>query len=254
MGNQTSTFRSVQTDTENGRMSDHGHVKLSRKFFARDPMWNEAREFSRAEAWIWLIQSAAWGPYRKLCKRSGVIEIGRGETPPLAERYLADTWGWGSKNRAARFLSLLLELGQIRTGQRTADGTTYVLVNYDSYQTTQAADGPHDGPETDQTRTKIEAVKQVKAKKENPAWPQRAGALWIERFGGTAHYARIGKALKPLVGEHGEEKVLVAWTRYLAEADEEFASPQAFAGKFGRWANGTSSRHEEVIPLIRNSI
>lgn len=132
---------------------DFGHVKISRKAYASDPFWTEERPFSRWEAWEWMIQAAAWKPYRKLTKRSGLVELQRGETPPLAERFLADAWGWGSKNRARRFLELLEEMGRIRPAQRTADGTTYLLVNYDSYQSTHTADGPQDEPEADQSRT-----------------------------------------------------------------------------------------------------
>lgn len=138
-------------------MSEYGHVKISRKAYDSDPFWNEAREFSRWEAWEWMIQAAAWKPYRKATRRAGVLQIERGETPPLAERFLADAWGWGSKNRARRFLDQLLGMGRLRIGKRTADGTTYHLVNYDTYQGERTGDGPV----TDRTRTKIEAEKAV---------------------------------------------------------------------------------------------
>lgn len=132
---------------------DYGHVKISRRAYATDPYWNEPREFSRWEAWEWMIQAAAWKPYSKVTKRAGVLKIERGETPPLAERFLADHWGWGSKNRARRFLEELQVIGRIRTGQRTAEGITYHLVNYDAYQSTKSADGPL----ADQTRTAVSA-------------------------------------------------------------------------------------------------
>lgn len=130
-------------------MSDFGHVKISRKAYKLDPYWNEPRQFSRWEAWEWMIQAAAWRSYSKVTKRAGVLQIERGETPPLAERFLADHWGWASKNRARRFLDELEGLGRIRTGQRTAEGTTYHLVNYELYQ----SNGPETDRTTDQTRT-----------------------------------------------------------------------------------------------------
>lgn len=133
--------------------TEYGHVKISRKAYASDPFWSEAREFSRWEAWEWMIQAAAWKPYKKVTRRAGVVAIERGETPPLAERFLADTWGWASKNRARRFLEQLQEMGRIRTGQRTAEGTTYHLVNYDTYQGGGVADGPESEPQADHTRT-----------------------------------------------------------------------------------------------------
>ena len=36
---------------------DHGYIKLHRKFFL-NTLWKEPREYSRAEAWLDLIQSA----------------------------------------------------------------------------------------------------------------------------------------------------------------------------------------------------
>jgi hypothetical protein len=54
------------------------------------------------------------------------------------------------------------------------------------------------------------------------------------RHGGTEDYGRIGKALAPLVREHGTEEVLARWERYLAGG--AYYGPHAFAVDFGRWA------------------
>ena len=117
---------------------EYGHVKISRKAYDSDPFWLEKREFSRWEAWEWLIQAAAWKEHERALKQSmGVVRIARGETPPLSVRYLGEAWGWG-KNKVSRFLELLGagQMCRIRDSQRTSDGDTYIIVNYDTYQKT----------------------------------------------------------------------------------------------------------------------
>lgn len=68
-----------------------------------------------------------------------------------------------------------------------------------------------------------------------PSWSARACELWTARFGGTAPGGRIGKALKPLIAQHGEAEVLAVWERYLATQPAEFANPQDFGAKYGTW-------------------
>lgn len=117
----------------------HGHVKISRKAFRTvekggDVLWNKPRVFSEWEAWEYLIAKAAFAPHTRKLRKGGVVKLERGETPPLAVRYLAQRWGW-SRNRVHKFLSLLgTELARIRGHQKTADGDTYLIVNYALYQ------------------------------------------------------------------------------------------------------------------------
>jgi hypothetical protein len=87
----------------------------------------------------------------------------------------------------------------------------------------------------------------VKQTTDSPAapggWVGRAGEDWIERFGGTAPYGAIGKALKPLVEKHGWERVRAAWRFFLAQLEAKFASPGSagrFANTYADWAKGTS--------------
>lgn len=82
-------------------------------------------------------------------------------------------------------------------------------------------------------------------------WPRMFADAWRRRGKGTAPYARIGKALKPLVQEHGVEAVLEAWERYLHETDMRYWSPEAFAQRFGQWARAGPGRREVVggIPV-----
>lgn len=75
-----------------------------------------------------------------------------------------------------------------------------------------------------------------KPKRSEFAWSREACDDWKERFGGTAPGGRIGKALEPLVREHGWNEVRPAWQRYLLGKDAEFANAQDFAAHFGIWS------------------
>lgn len=73
------------------------------------------------------------------------------------------------------------------------------------------------------------------------SWIQEAGADWDTRYHGKPPYPRIGKALKPLVEEHGWDLVRVVWRKYLTKTSHEFATPERFASTFGSWFTGGHS-------------
>lgn len=80
-------------------------------------------------------------------------------------------------------------------------------------------------------------------KPKQPAWTTLAGDRWKAAFGGTPNFGQLGRFLKPLIEEHGEQAVLETWGRYLEGEQPKFASPATFAAKFGAirsgtWANG----------------
>jgi hypothetical protein len=117
-----------------------GHVKLARALFQSHPFWIEERTFSRFEAWVDLIATAAWAP-RTVVVRGERVDLERGELV-ASVRFLAERWGW-SKDRATRFTRFLVKDGALtsrpaRTGGKDSDkdslGTIYLLRNYDLYQ------------------------------------------------------------------------------------------------------------------------
>jgi hypothetical protein len=63
---------------------------------------------------------------------------------------------------------------------------------------------------------------------------------------GTAPFGRIGKALKPLVQQHGEAEVLSTWRRYLTTEPAKYVTPESFAAKYGTWKKG--SRNGATAP------
>jgi len=198
-----------------------GHVKVSRKVFDAvhgDPLWLEKREFSRWEAWIDVIQLAAWkdSPYHT---SSGIVRLRRGEFM-ASRRYLAKRWNWTEK-RVRVWLDFMLDNGRLRTSSgptlgpsevsaqqrdssptpasqgpdsahggaltRAHSATVYLIVKYDAYQSTESSKGPvrgpqkgqHSGAETPEKGPKIEAVKAVRTKKLTDAG---ASAANLEAF------------------------------------------------------------------------
>lgn len=110
-----------------------GFIPVSRKLFDNF-LWKEKRKFSRAEAWLDLIQLARFeANSTKEVINGQVVEYGLGERP-LSLRLLADRWKW-SKNRVDKFLNLLVSERMItkrtalgtakRTIGRTANGTRH---------------------------------------------------------------------------------------------------------------------------------
>lgn len=121
-------------------MAEYGHLKISRKAYAKDPFWIEPRVFSRWEAWEDLIQRAAWKPHRRMVQGTLII-LRRGQLL-ASERFLADAWQW-SRGRVRRFLSLLEEMERINLDTAHAaahHGALITLCNYNVYQSAENID------------------------------------------------------------------------------------------------------------------
>lgn len=117
---------------------EFGYIRISRKFFETNESWLERREFSRAEAWIDLIQMAAWKDHARLVGNE-MVELKRGEL--LASiRFLSKRWVWGIK-KVRLWITMVTGFGQIRAQRETHYGTVYLIVNYDEYQDTPAEKG-----------------------------------------------------------------------------------------------------------------
>lgn len=109
-------------------MENKGYIMLSRRFFA-NPLWVEPREYSRAEAWLDLIQAAGIEE-RVIILDGRAIESRRGELA-ASRRFLENRWRW-SASKVTRFLDMLKSQGMIET--RKEHGQTVIrLCNYDTY-------------------------------------------------------------------------------------------------------------------------
>jgi hypothetical protein len=110
-----------------------GYVLIARGILDH-PRFKPTGPYTRAEAWLWLIEAAAFkdrsvpvfaGRQRKM------VLIARGELS-YSVRYLAQAWRW-STNRVLRFLGELQTDHSIET--RTETGQTVIsLCNYETYQ------------------------------------------------------------------------------------------------------------------------
>lgn len=210
------------------------HVKVSRRFFEEDAWWSEPRRFSKAEAWLDCIQMASWKP-RRFAIGLTVEQLARGEFM-ASLRYLARRWRW-SKTAVSDFLKALEKLGRIRGQRNGQEGTVYLLVNYDWYQShDKGRTDSETDTETDSKRTppghlpdKTEAGKQ-----ENFVLTaiRQASALWAASRGKPS-YPRIGKAMKELIPAHGARQVLLVWGGYLEDRrDKGFCTPEDFVSNY----------------------
>lgn len=221
----------------------YGHIKLSRKQMnGRDMLWDDGSPFDTRSAWVYLLFKAAWRPsdYRT---GSRVDHLERGEFV-ASLRYLGERWGW-SKDKVRRFLQLLTKARRIapqkRDSGRDSHGTVYLILNYDSYQTTDDPRATPDAPQTRQlpprNRDKVEAVKQYKQEEKRLAggWVDVFAVEWEARIG-MASKPKLAHGIEPLIRAHGIPQVFIAWRGYLRDLDEKgkgkYASPTSFAERY----------------------
>lgn len=114
---------------------------IARSVFDHE-LFRQKREFSRLEAWVWLIKEAAWKP-RKVDVGGRSIQLDRGQLYHSV-RFMAEAWGW-SKSAVDRYLTRL----KTETMIETAAGTGQLVIticNYNEYQLTP--DGQRDSSGT----------------------------------------------------------------------------------------------------------
>lgn len=148
-----------------------GFVPLARRIFDHF-LWNEAREYSRFEAWIDLIRMAAFRD-ETVCVQGRCLNLHKGELV-ASVRYLGTRWGW-SKSKAERFIGLLVENRMVET--RTGQGTVHLkLCNYERYNLGRDSDDDSDddshGTSAGQSRDKVEEPNNGK-KEEGEEGPRR---------------------------------------------------------------------------------
>ena len=140
---------------------DQGYIKLHRKFF-ENTLWKEPREYSKAEAWLDLIQSARFESSQVILN-GRVIEVQMSEVA-ASRRYLEKRWGWGS-TKVNNFLDYLKK-NQMITTKQTSGQTIITLCNYERYNGKQTREQTTDKPATNQRQTS-DKPKEKKEKKDN---------------------------------------------------------------------------------------
>lgn len=133
-----------------------GFVKLSRGFF-NNPFWTEKRCYSKAEAWLDLIQMARFDKTKEVIKNN-IVELEVGQLP-VSRRFLEDRWSWGS-TKVIGFLKSLEKLEMIVIDQ-TSKQTTLTLVKYGVYNGLQTKNKPVPNQQTNQKQTNDPTSKQT---------------------------------------------------------------------------------------------
>lgn len=95
----------------------------------------EGEEFSRREAWLWMISEASYaGDLKKRINGKTVI-LPRG-TLSHSVRFMAEKWGW-HRCKVERFLKMLVSDGMIKTETARKTGQTLItLCNYEEHTPT----------------------------------------------------------------------------------------------------------------------
>lgn len=200
-----------------------GYVKIARRLFDGDPLWLEPRVFSQFEAWVDLIQMAAYAPHNYPTAR-GVVHRDRGELVGSI-RYLASRWRWKEK-RVRYFLAMCQKRAQLRAQRATPDGTVYLVVNYERYQSTSRPNAPRKGT------AKGTAGAQQGHKKEGSSNTGKEGTALVGAADVTPiGFARCWNAYPARKGGNSRRKAERAYlTRVRSGVDEEhlFRRTQAY--------------------------
>ena len=128
-------------------MTERGVFAVARGIFEH-PMF-APEPFTEREAWIWMLEQAAWKATRVRVGRAKV-DLSRGQLA-FATRFLATRWRW-SEARVRRFLNRLVNDAAVTT-QATRDATQITICNYDKYQFGRRADDAHGDAQTDEPAT-----------------------------------------------------------------------------------------------------
>lgn len=154
-----------------------GYVRLYRGWrdcdvFADEPM-------SEREAWLWLIEHAAWKPITRSNAKGERVKIDRGQLH-VSLRALEKVFGWG-KNKVARYLERLADHEMIGTATGQS-GTVLTILNYSKYQDERDSRDTETGTASGQSRDthkegkegkegKVDAPKRVRTETfEIPDW------------------------------------------------------------------------------------
>lgn len=113
-----------------------GYIKLSRKFF-QNALWLENRELSRAEAFLDLIQSAAYTPVERVV--DGMLVTLQPGQVCASLRYLSARWNWSIK-RTRNWLDMVERAGMIGREKGTAS-TVITLTKWEQYNSTDPEKG-----------------------------------------------------------------------------------------------------------------
>lgn len=211
-----------------------GYVKTHRSVFTHD-LFN-GDEFSRREAWLWLISNAAWKPHKARHKNK-MISIDRGQLPG-GRAHLARVWGWSEK-RVRNFLESLKTEGMIEVGTEKGQPWAIITVcNYSKFQSEdekvgqqRASDGPAMGHTEEGKRIEEEEKKdsreldlgvpeKVKPKSQLPVLEAYEAYNRTALVCGLSQASKLTPSRKQKIAARLKEHGVDGWTQALANIEK----------------------------------
>lgn len=107
-----------------------GFIKLHRGWRDTDGL-TASSVFSEHEAWLWLLENAAWKDMSRRSAKGEEIAVQRGQVH-VSLGSLSSSWGW-SKKRVRTFLDRLTKVSKVGT-VKSQSGTHLTILNYCKYQ------------------------------------------------------------------------------------------------------------------------
>lgn len=117
-----------------------GFIKLHRGW--RDCEVFKDEPCSQREAWVWLLENAAWKPCQRRDAQKVLVQVNRGQYH-TSIRTLATAWQW-SRGRVERFLNDL-KTSHMISHETGHGGLLITICNYEEYQ----GGGPSEGPRSE---------------------------------------------------------------------------------------------------------
>lgn len=118
-----------------------GFIKLHRGWRDCDAFKDEP--CSQREAWVWLLENAAWKSCQRRDAQKVLVQVERGQFH-TSIRNLASAWQW-SRGRVERFLNDL-KTSHMVSHETGHGGLLITICNYDKYQGDGPSTGPTSGP------------------------------------------------------------------------------------------------------------
>lgn len=194
-----------------------GFIKLYRSFFFHH-LWEEPREFSRAEAFLDLLQLAAHA-HRKQVIKGVLVTLAPGQLCG-SQRFLADRWGWSTKK--VRTYLALLEADSIIEPQKNREGTIITLCNYSRHN----GDEPAEEPQKTQRRTAKEPPRnQIKEgregkEEESPLTPQGGNGQQEEIRVLPSNWKKLNATERKRVQCRANNKLMITVGRFVGRKPE----------------------------------
>jgi len=144
---------------------------LSRRIFDH-PYWQESRPFSKFEAWIDLLQMAAFAPTERVIGFQ-TIALDKGELV-ASLRFLAQRWGW-SKDKVARFVRCLEIATMVRREERQGQAIITICKYKDYNDSTENSETPSETQSATRSRHDRDKCNKIKNKTKDKLYPSGAG-------------------------------------------------------------------------------